>query len=593
MGNEWHQFSFEDAPLQILDGDRGKNYPNRKEFCSSGHCIFLNTGNVTRDGFDFSDLDFISQKRDELLRKGKLQRQDVVLTTRGTVGNVGYFDNYIPHEHIRINSGMVILRPDQSRLDSRFLYLFLRSRLFSAQVEALRTGSAQPQLPIRDIKKVEISFPELKEQKSIAHILGTLDDKIELNRQMNATLEAMAQALFKSWFIDFDPVLDNAIMAGNPIPDELQERAELRRAILAQNQPSPPAPLPLGEGGRRSGEGAKHDQPSPPAPLPLGEGGRRPGEGAKLDALAAGNPIPEPLHNRARQRGWTPDEGARRASATDGASQARAAARAALGDQRAGQHVWTSDEDARRASATDGASHKRKPLPEAIQQQFPSSFVFSEEMGWVPEGWGVDELPTVIDFLEGPGIRNWQYTEEDDGIKFINIRCIQNGDLSLDTASRISRKEAFGKYAHFQLQVNDIVISTSGTLGRYAFVREEHLPLSLNTSVIRFRQIDGVSTLHYIAGYVETRLQWELETRASGSVQLNFGPMHLNKIKMLLPRFQVLQAHDAIITPLFKKRQENFKSTDNLSRLRDTLLPKLLSGQLRIPDAEKLMEGLK
>ena len=67
--------------------------------------------------------------------------------------------------------------------------------------------------------------------KAIAHILGSLDDKIELNRRMNETLEAMAQALFKSWFVDFDPVIDNALAAGNTIPDELKEKAAIRQGL--------------------------------------------------------------------------------------------------------------------------------------------------------------------------------------------------------------------------------------------------------------------------------------------------------------------------------------------------------------------------
>ena len=83
------------------------------------------------------------------------------------------------------------------------------------------------------LKAFKMKLPPLPEQKAIAHILGTLDDKIELNRRMNATLEGMAQALFKSWFVDFDPVIDNALAAGNPIPDELAPRAEVRKKALA------------------------------------------------------------------------------------------------------------------------------------------------------------------------------------------------------------------------------------------------------------------------------------------------------------------------------------------------------------------------
>ena len=206
MPGDWCVETFENAPLQIIDGDRGTNYPNQTEFSAAGHCLFLNAGNVTTTGFRFSDCAFITAEKDALLRKGKLVRNDVVLTTRGTVGNAAYFDDSVPFDNIRINSGMVILRAQTPALHPRYLYLFVRSALFHAQVSALRTGSAQPQLPIQDINRIEIPIPPSDEQHAIAHILGTLDDKIELNRRMNETLVAMTRALFKSWFVDFDPV---------------------------------------------------------------------------------------------------------------------------------------------------------------------------------------------------------------------------------------------------------------------------------------------------------------------------------------------------------------------------------------------------
>ncbi|MBW1950494.1 MAG: restriction endonuclease subunit S [Deltaproteobacteria bacterium] len=205
-GDEWTTLPFDEAPVEIIDGDRGKNYPKMHEFSESGYCLFLNTGNVTKDGFDFSNCKFITQEKDVILRKGKLKRQDVVMTTRGTVGNVAYYDAAVPYEHVRINSGMVIFRSDTSRVNPRYLYFFLRSSTFANRVLALRTGSAQPQLPIRDINRIEVPLPPLKQQQAIACILGALDDKIELNRRMNQTLEAMARAIFKSWFVDFLPV---------------------------------------------------------------------------------------------------------------------------------------------------------------------------------------------------------------------------------------------------------------------------------------------------------------------------------------------------------------------------------------------------
>ena len=122
------------------------------------------------------------------------------------MGNTAHFSETVAHEHIRINSGMVILRASEVGLHHHFLYFVTRSQHFYSQVRALSTGSAQPQLPIRDIEKIEIPLPSLPEQIAIAHILGTLDDKIELNRRMNQTLEEMAQAIFHDWFVDFGPV---------------------------------------------------------------------------------------------------------------------------------------------------------------------------------------------------------------------------------------------------------------------------------------------------------------------------------------------------------------------------------------------------
>lgn len=209
------------APLQIIDGDRGKHYPSQEQFSPVGHCLFLNTGNVTSNGFSFSNCMFISEERDNLLRKGKLGRYDIVMTTRGTVGNIAFYNDRVPFSHIRINSGMVIFRCDQSKLEPQYFYYYLKSPLTRDMIKSFSTGSAQPQLPISDINQLSIKIPPLPVQKAIAHILGTLDDKIELLRQMNETLEAMARALFKSWFVDFDPVRKKAVGLPTGLPSEI------------------------------------------------------------------------------------------------------------------------------------------------------------------------------------------------------------------------------------------------------------------------------------------------------------------------------------------------------------------------------------
>lgn len=122
---------------------------------------------------------------------------------------------------------------DSCKSYPKFVSYLLRSHEYRSWIIGSATGTTVKHTSPSRISEFACRVPPLAEQKAIAHILGALDDKIELNRRMNATLEAMAQALFKSWFVDFDPVLDNALTAGNPIPDDLEERAETRRQALA------------------------------------------------------------------------------------------------------------------------------------------------------------------------------------------------------------------------------------------------------------------------------------------------------------------------------------------------------------------------
>ena len=192
---------FASAPFDIIDGDRGRNYPKQDDLSDDGHCLFLNANNVTQNGFDFSTCQFITEHKDNALRKGKLQRDDVVLTTRGTIGNTAFFNSSITYDHMRINSGMVILRCNKNKISPAYLYYFLRSPHFHRQVHSLRSGVAQPQLPIRDMKHIKIPLPRLSIQLSVASILSAYDDLIENNRRRIQLLEQAARLLYKEWFV--------------------------------------------------------------------------------------------------------------------------------------------------------------------------------------------------------------------------------------------------------------------------------------------------------------------------------------------------------------------------------------------------------
>lgn len=202
------------------------------------------------------------------------------------------------------------------------------------------------------------------------------------------------------------------------------------------------------------------------------------------------------------------------------------------------------------------------------------------ELGKIPEGWEAKKLPEVFDFLEGPGIRNWQYRLS--GCPFINIRLIQSNDIDIKSASFISKEEANGKYKHFHLQERDMVVSTSGTLGRSAIVRKEHLPLLLNTSVIKFRPIDKQNYAFMYQFLNSAYFQNKILNMASGSAQPNFGPVHLKQIEVLVPDKNILDKFSNIANPLYEKIIAIMSENQKLTALRDLLLPKLMSGGIRI-----------
>ena len=162
----------------------------------------MNTGIVTKEGLIFEENQFITKEKDEALRKGKLKRGDIVYTTRGTVGNAGYYNSNVPYENVRINSGMVILRANVEIVDARFLYQILKSEYYRPYFKQYCTGSAQPQLPIKNFSQIYLNVPDIKTQHRIADILSVYDNLIENNQKQIKLLEEAAQRLYKEWFVD-------------------------------------------------------------------------------------------------------------------------------------------------------------------------------------------------------------------------------------------------------------------------------------------------------------------------------------------------------------------------------------------------------
>ena len=184
---------------EIIDGDRGANYPKQEEFSDNGFCLFLNAKNVTANGFSFENCMFITAVKDKLLRKGKLSRGDVVLTTRGTIGNLAFYDGAVPYEHIRINSGMVILRMKRERITERFFIEQFKMQLASIK-EKIASGSAQPQLPISTMNKIVMLVPDVELQHQFASFVEQIDKSKLAIQQSLDKLELLKKSLMQKYF---------------------------------------------------------------------------------------------------------------------------------------------------------------------------------------------------------------------------------------------------------------------------------------------------------------------------------------------------------------------------------------------------------
>ncbi|MDE2747617.1 MAG: restriction endonuclease subunit S [Chloroflexota bacterium] len=201
---EWDKTRLGDVCTKIGSGATPRG--GRDVYLESGPYSLIRSQNVYNDGFRRDGLAFIGEHHADALENVEVFEGDVLLNITGdSVARVCQ----VPMDALpaRVNQHVAIVRPGSAVLDPEYL----RYYLVSADMQTLLlswagSGSTRNALTKGMIESLEIPLPPLPEQRAIAHILGTLDDKIELNRRMNETLEAMARALFKSWFVDFDPV---------------------------------------------------------------------------------------------------------------------------------------------------------------------------------------------------------------------------------------------------------------------------------------------------------------------------------------------------------------------------------------------------
>jgi type I restriction enzyme S subunit len=456
MGSEWSEKLLEDLADEVTVGFVGSM---TTEYVEDG-IPFFRSKNVSPYRINWDDVKYVSREFHQKIKKSTLRPGDVVIVRTGKPGTACI----IPEDITEANcSDLVIVRPGKN-LDKHFLVYYLNSAA-AHHISSHLVGAVQQHFNVGAAKKISIPLPPLPEQKAIAHILGSLDDKIELNRKMNATLEGMAQALFKSWFVDFDPVIDNALAAGNPIPDELADRAEVRKNLSAEAL-------------------------------------------AKEEALANGTA------NR------------------------------------------------------EAAKH------------FPANFQQTESMGWIPEGWEVLPLDQVADFKNGLALQKFRPKSGEIPLPIVKIAQLQTGDPTWDELASPSISP------YCIIDDGDVVFSWSGSLiidiwcgGKAAL--NQHL----------FKVISNDFPKWFYFKWSKEHLNNFQKIAADKAVTMgHIKRSHLSEALCVVPSKDLIKIGSDHFDPILERIIRNRLHSRWLTGLRDTLLPKLISGELRIPEAEQLTE---
>ena len=462
--NEWQTLTLADVCTVITDGahqspktvSRGKPMASVKD--------------LTRFGVDLTSARHIATEDFEaLVKQGcKPHVGDVLIAKDGNsaLDTVCTVDH--PLDAVLLSS-VAILRPDPKCLDSVFLKFYLSS---PETIDYLKSnfisGAAIPRVVLRDFKRAEIRLPSLDVQRRIAGVLQSIDSKIDLNRRVNQTLEAMAQAIFQSWFVEFDPVKAK-------IAAKAEGRDPLRAAMTAVC--------------------GKAD--------------------AELDALP-----PEQYE--------------------------QLAATAAL---------------------------------------FPGEMEASE-LGEIPKGWSHKALLQLTDKIgSGSTPRGGKEVYLEEGVALIRSQNVYDSLFAWDGLARIS-DEAAAQLKGVTVQGEDVLLNITGaSILRTCVVEPDVLPARVNQHVAIIRAKAGVPPRFIHMHLLRPDIKNYLLGLNAGASREAITKAHIESLVLLTPGPELLSAFQTAISPLFRQVHCLTRQMRALGELRDTLLPKLLSGELLVADA--------
>ena len=476
MAGEWQLAKIGDIAERVAMGPFGSSI-KVETFVPSGVPVISGQhlrGTKVDDKVGFN---FVSESHAQRLRNANVQRGDVIFTHAGNIGQVAFVPESAQFERYVISQRQFYMRCNRDKILPEFVVAYFKTPKGQHSLLANTSQVGVPSIaqPVTYLRTIEIPLPPLSEQRAIAHILGTLDDKIELNRRMSETLEAMARALFKAWFVDFEPVR------------------------------------------------AKAHLPSPP--------GRRPTEVPK------GRPTEVP-------KGGDGGEGS----------------------------AW----------------------PQHILDLFPDRLVDSE-LGAIPQGWEQVKLPDVIavnparplrkdkvaPYLDMANMPTRGHTADDvidrpfgSGMRFMN------GDTLV---ARITPCLENGKTAYVDFLQD----------GQIGWGSTEYIVLRPKPPLPGKRPSALPEEFAYCLARSDGFREFAIQSMTGSSGRQRVPAESLSHYLLAAPSQQISDHFGAIVRPLFARASIAAHESRTLATLRDTLLPKLISGGLRVQDAERFIsEGV-
>lgn len=217
---------------KFLIGDIAEiNAESLKKNHSLSSIKYLDTSSVTENRFDEAEILEVTKAPSRAKRI--VRDKDIIISTvRPNLKHFGFIEK--PDDNLIVSTGFAVIRCNHNIVEPRYLYFYLSLNKTTDYLAIIAEGSTTtyPSIKPSVIADMEVELPSLPTQKKIAHILSTLDDKIELNRKMNQTLEQMAQALFKSWFVDFDPVKAKAKCSSDEELEAVAKELGISKEIL-------------------------------------------------------------------------------------------------------------------------------------------------------------------------------------------------------------------------------------------------------------------------------------------------------------------------------------------------------------------------